>query len=270
MYGKKAGLICMLLAALAFAGHAQTSGRQRARNTNLQVSSASGYLGVGVQDLPDNSGVEVETVTEDAPAARAGIRRKDVIVEFDGQKIDGKDQFTASIIGKAPGTKVNLTVLRNGVRQNIVATLGLRPADLPLSGPQSGMLMPAVPVSPEDLQAMIAADAPKVGFEGEALTPQLAEFFGVHEGVLVRTVTGKTPAERSGLKAGDVVTRVNGIPVTSPREISGIVRQSKKTVVFTIVRNRKEMTLSVEIAWDLYSPFGYDPFTQKPDGDFRR
>jgi serine protease Do len=72
----------------------------------------------------------------------------------------------------------------------------------------------------------------------------------VKERVLVRSVTPRTPAERAGLKAGDVVVKVNGTPVTSQREISGLVLRSsgKKTVTFTVVRNKEEMTLNVEAA----------------------
>jgi S1-C subfamily serine protease len=88
-----------------------------------------------------------------------------------------------------------------------------------------------------------------VGFEGEPLSPQLADFFGVRQGVLVRTVDARTPAEKAGLKAGDVVTRVNGTPVTSPREITGLVRMSRgKTTSFTVVRNKKEITLDIEVS----------------------
>jgi serine protease Do len=264
MLGKKAGLICVVLAALAIVGYGQTSGRQRSHSANVQTSSASGYLGVGVQDLPGNSGVEVETVTEGTPAQKAGIRLKDVILEFDGQKIESGDQFTAAIVSKLPGTKVSLTVSRNGVKlPNIVATLGVRPGDLPLNGTPVGIMIPGIPLgqmSPEDLQAMFAAEAPRVGFEGESLTPQLAGFFGVHEGVLVRSVTERTPADKAGLKAGDVVTKVNGMPVASPREISGIVRQAKKVVVFTVVRNKKEVTLNVEIACSPMDLPGRDAF----------
>jgi serine protease Do len=95
------------------------------------------------------------------------------------------------------------------------------------------------------------AESPRVGFEGEPLNGQLAEYFGVKEGVLVRSVTARTPADRAGLKAGDVVVKVNGTPVTSPREISGLLRGGvKKAVTFTVVRNKKEMTLKVEVAED--------------------
>jgi len=252
--------------ALAIVGYGQTT-KQRANSANLQVSS--GYLGVGVQgltderakalNLKDNSGVEVKTVTEDAPAARAGIHMSDVILEINGQKVDSSEQFTESIVGKAPGTKISLTVARNGVKQTMAATLGVRPPDLPMNAaPQNGMIpTPFGPMAPGDLQAMITGEAPRIGFLGEGLGSQLAEFFGVQEGVLVQTVYEKTPAERAGLKAGDVVTKVNGMPVASPREISGIVRQAKKTVVFTVVRNKKEITLSLEIAL-AHSPFESD------------
>jgi serine protease Do len=139
-----------------------------------------------------------------------------------------------------------------------VATLGLRPVDLPLNGPSEGMPIPSIGLlSPEDIFPMAA---PTVGFEGEPLTPQLAEFFGVHEGVLVRSVVERTPAAKAGLKAGDVVTKVNGMPVASPREISGIVRQAtqaKKSVAFTVVRNRKEITLTVEMARLELRPAGF-------------
>jgi serine protease Do len=257
MLWKKTGLLCIVLAALAIAGFAQTSARQSARSANLQMAMPAGYLGVGVQEvtperakalnLKDDSGMEVTNVTEDGPAAKAGVHVKDVILEVSGQKVDSGEDFLEAIGGKAPGTKVSLTLLRNGAKQTITATLGSRPPNLPTTG----MMIPPIPpgpLSPDDIQAMAAGEAPKVGFDGIALSPQLAEYFGVREGVLVSSVSSKTPAEKAGLKAGDVVTKVNGMPVSSPREISGIVRQSKKTVSFTIVRNKKEMTLSIEIA----------------------
>lgn len=266
MFWKKAGLICIVLAAMAIVVYGQTSGNQRTRSANLQVTMPSGFLGVGVQEmnadrakalnLKEVSGVEVTSVTENAPAAKAGVHVHDVILEVSGQKIENGQQFVDSIQGKPSGTKVTLTVVRNGAKQPpLTAVLGSRPPE--------GLMIPAipmVPMSPEDLQAMIAADAPRVGFEGEQLTPQLAGFFGVQEGVLVRSVAEKTPADKAGLKAGDVVTKVNGMPVASPREISGIVRLAKKTVVFTVVRNKKEMTLNVELAWNRLEPFDHDAF----------
>ena len=106
---------------------------------------------------------------------------------------------------------------------------------------------------------MAAGNAPRALFDGEGVGPQLAAFFGVQEGVLVQMVYEKSAAERAGLKAGDVITKVNGMPVASLREISGIVRQAnKKLVVFTVIRSRKEFTLNVEIAWNRPDPSDRD------------
>jgi serine protease Do len=181
-------------------------------------------------------------VIPDAPAAKVGLRVGDVILEVNGQKVEGSEQFAASVGSKSPGTKIALTVWRDGAKQNIAATLGRQVIP---QFPFEAM----VPMSPNDLQALFAGDAWKVGFEGEPLTPQLAAFFGAPpgEGVLVRTVVEKSPAEKAGLKAGDIVIKVNGIPVSRPGEIAGIVRQTKKAT-FTVIRNKKEIALNVEIA----------------------
>jgi serine protease Do len=90
--------------------------------------------------------------------------------------------------------------------------------------------------------------SPRIGIEGETLPGQLADFFGVKEGVLVRSVEANSAASKAGLKAGDVIVKVNAMPVSNTREISGIVRAMHKTATFTVVRNHKEITLNVEIA----------------------
>jgi len=95
---------------------------------------------------------------------------------------------------------------------------------------------------------VLTGQAPRVGFEGETLTPQLADYFGVKEGVLVRTVNEKTPAAKAGLKAGDVIFKINGTPVANTREISGMVRASRRNVTFTVMRNHREILLNLEIA----------------------
>src|SRR5260370_13322264 len=97
--------------------------------------------------------------------------------------------------------------------------------------------MPPMPrIGPGDVPFYIV-QAPVIGFEGETLTTQLADFFGVKGGVLVRWVSPGTPAAKAGLKAGGVVTKVNAMTVTSTREIQALVRVSrKKNVPFAAVR----------------------------------
>jgi serine protease Do len=266
MFWKRAGVACLAAAAMAAPGLAQ----QHAHSTTLREAARRGYLGVGVAELTDDrvkalnlkddQGLEVKHIDENSPAAKAGLKESDVILEVNGKGIEGIEQFQMSIGETSPGTKVNLTIWRNGAKQTVSATLDSRPGNFFLFGgpdfPVAPMPpMPPVPFNGDGPFQTLPGNSPVVGFEGEALNPQLAEYFGVKAGVLVRSVNSKTPAERAGLKAGDVVVKVNGTPVTTPREITGVVRTSrKKALTFTVVRNKKEVSLNVEIAEDRSAP----------------
>ena len=136
----------------------------------------------------------------------------------------------------------------------MTATLDARPIQfLAFNGPNGEWVAPMPPMPPtvpefREFPPFMTGQSPRVGFEGETLTPQLAEFFGVREGVLVRTVSEKTPAAKAGLKAGDVIVKVSGTPVSSTREISGLIRAIRRNVTFTVIRNHKEVLLNVELA----------------------
>jgi serine protease Do len=229
-----------------------------------------GYLGVAGLDvtderakalkLRDETGIEVIKVDEDSPASRAGLKIGDVVLEVNGKSVIDNQQFHTTIGELQPGTKVNLTIWRDGAKKTVAATLAARPDSagpyLVPDSPNAPMPpMPPLPQAFENALPAFPADAPAVGFYGVALNSQMAEFFGVKEGVLVWEVAPKTPAERAGLKAGGVVLKVSGTPVTNPREIAGLVRMSgKKMIVFTVVRNKKEMTLNVEVSDSRQSP----------------
>jgi serine protease Do len=259
-------MLCLAAGLMALPAFAQTSAPQTPRSATLRRAVSRGYLGVGVVELTDervkalklkdDSGVEVKRVDENSPAAKAGLKENDVILELNGKTIEDIEQFQSTVGETQPGTKVNLTIWRDGAKQTLSTTLVARPENFfAFGGPDlPNAPVPPMPPFPQPYGNVFPGfpyNAPRVGFEGEELNPQLAEFFGVKEGVLVRSVTAKTPAERAGLKAGDVVVKVNGTPVTSPREISSLVRNSgKKAVTFTVVRNKKEITLSVEVAED--------------------
>ncbi len=88
-----------------------------------------------------------------------------------------------------------------------------------------------------------------LGVEAESLSPQLADFFGVKEGVLIRSVGKGTPAEKAGLKAGDVIQKVDDAKVTSPMEITQAIRSldGKRNVQLSVVRERKEIAVPVTL-----------------------
>jgi S1-C subfamily serine protease len=260
IFWKKTGSVCIVLAALTIVGYAQTTSRaQLGRSANIQVPSNAGYLGVGAQDitperakalnLKDTSGIEVTNLVEESPASKAGLRIHDLILDANGQKVESWQQFVEFIADKSPGTKVNLLISRNGVKQTMTATLTLRPAEIVATPVPPGF----VTLSPEDLKGLIAAqsavETPQIGFICTELMPQLAEFFGAIGGVLVESVTAGTAAGRAGLKAGDVISKVNGLPIANIRELQVLIRMSaKKPITFTVVRNKKEISLNVELA----------------------
>src|SRR5436305_505069 len=99
---KKAGLGCIVLAAFAIVAYAQTTKPQAPRARSTNIGSSSGYLGVAFQDvtpdavkvlgLKDTTGVLITSVTEGQAGARAGIRVRDVILEFDGQRVESGEK----------------------------------------------------------------------------------------------------------------------------------------------------------------------------------
>jgi serine protease Do len=249
----------LLIAAGAFA-FAQNSA-PKAKSVRTYSFNVRSYLGIGVVDLPeerakalglkDAQGVEVTSVTEGAPAAIAGIRQGDVILEYNGQRVDGGQQFVRMVHETPVGRKVPLRVWRNGAKQTVSVVIASRQEPFAFSIPNlpepSNMFLPDIQI-PDLPRDMMSWRSPVLGVESEALNTQLAEFFGVKEGVLVRSVIKGSPAETAGLKAGDVIVKINGEAVSSPRNISGYLRRSGKDVTVTIVRNHKELTLNVKVA----------------------
>jgi serine protease Do len=230
------------------------------------MSMAGSFLGVGVQEidterskalrLKDEYGVEVTRVEEDSPAAKAGLRVNDVVLEFNGQRVDGTEQFVRLVRETPAGRNVKLIISRAGSTQTLLATIGSRKARTmgslaPMEGmrieiPRMEMMMPDIP------KAMMSWRSGTLGVEAESLgESQLAGYFGVREGVLIRSVLKGTPAEKAGLKAGDVMIKVDESRVTSPRDVTSAIRSArsanKSTLPILVMRDKKEVPLSVTL-----------------------
>jgi S1-C subfamily serine protease len=87
----------------------------------------------------------------------------------------------------------------------------------------------------------------RLGVSVDELTHQLAEYFGAKDGVLVTAVTDGSAAARAGLKAGDVITSINGASVTSRDDLVRGLRDASEDVSIGIVRDKKESTLKAKI-----------------------
>jgi serine protease Do len=239
----------------------RAAGRMMARETP--------YLGIGVQDidterakalkLNEVRGVEVTSVMPDSPAAKAGFKEGDVVLEFNSEKVQGGEQLTRLVHETPVGRQVKIGVWRNGVIETLTATVEARKEAM-MGGqgwPMGNLNLPQIPPMPPmppmpDMPRMLMIDRNgMLGIEGESLgqEAQLAEFFGVKDGVLVKSVIRNSAAEKAGIKAGDVIVRVGDTKVNSTREISGALRtlRQQKTFTVTVVRNKKEMPVSVTL-----------------------
>jgi serine protease Do len=224
-------------------------------NLRVPPPGVGSYLGVGVADvnaervkalkLKEERGVEITSVETDSPAARAGLKTHDVVLEYNGQPVEGTEQFMRMVRETPAERQVRLAISRDGATQTLTATIGQRKGYGTFAVPGAGMdvlklRMPDIP------RPNMSWQSGMLGVEAEPLADQLAEFFGVKEGVLVRSVVKDSAAAKAGLKAGDVITKVDDTKVTAPREITSAIR-AKKTFPLTVVRNHKEMTVSVTL-----------------------
>jgi len=222
---------------------------------NVVPFTGGTYLGVSLAEIDANRakelklkedyGVEITHIEEGSPAEKAGVKPGDVVLEYNGQRVEGMEQFGRMVRETPPGREIKLTISRDGAPQTLTAMLASRKMRFSANFP-SDFQMPDIRV-PDIPQIYTTMRTARLGVEAESLGAQLAEYFGVKEGVLVRSVRENTSAQKAGIKAGDVITKVDGMAVTSPSELSGAVRtaSSKKTYSVELMRERKPQTISV-------------------------
>jgi S1-C subfamily serine protease len=215
--------------------------------------------------LPAERGALLGKIIPDSPAAKAGLKENDVVTEINGQRVEGAAQFHRMIHEIPSGRTIQLTVWRDGHSQTISATLGKseehRRNFLQAAPGTFAFRMPDMPEVAEipDMPSMdlnrefTIGGQPRLGIDAEDLSGQLGNFFGAPEGegILVRDVNSGSAAEKAGLKAGDVITSLNGDRIRSVgdlREKLSAKRDDKdRTVKLGVLRNKAEISLSVEL-----------------------
>ncbi len=211
--------------------------------------------------LSAERGVVLGKIVPDSPAAKAGLKENDVVTEINGQRVEGAAQFRRMIHEIPAGRSIQLTVWRDGRAQTISATLGKseeRRHAMKMLAPRPGTFafrMPEIPEIPpmEWNGSMLLGGQPRLGIDAEDLSGQLGAFFGAPdgEGILVRDVNSGSPAEKAGVKAGDVITSINGERIRTVgelREKLSAKRDDKdRTVKLGVLRNKSEISLTVEL-----------------------
>ncbi len=232
----------------------------------------SGWLGVETHEvtadkakelkLSAERGVVVGKIVPDSPAAKAGLKENDVVTEINGQRVEGAAQFRRMIHEIPAGRSVQLTVWRDGRTQNVSATLGKseeRHHAMKMLAPTPGTFafrMPEIPEIPPmewNGNMVFGGGPPRLGIDAEDVSGQLGAFFGAPdgEGILVRDVNSGSPAEKAGVKAGDVITSLNGERIRTVGELreklSAKGEDKDRTAKLGVLRNKSQLTLSVEL-----------------------
>ncbi len=201
-----------------------------------------GYLGILIQqltpELAESFGVEpgqgivVAQVTSDSPAAAAGLRQGDVIIAYDGEPVKNIGRFRNRIALTAPGTRTELTVLRDGQQRTIAVQIG-KLAEQKLAAANG---------SPQQ--------AGEIGLTVQTITPELAEQLGAEpgEGVVVTQIEPGSIAAMAGIETGTVILQVNRQPITSASDFRQAIEQSGGDRVLLLLR-KDGMQRFVALSW---------------------
>jgi S1-C subfamily serine protease len=264
-----------------------------------------GWMGVSISEN-DRGQVEIYDVESDSPAELAGLKEEDILLKIDGRQITSASMFASEIRASKPGQQIKLEVERAGKTSEVKVKLGEYPErearrELELRYPR---LFPPEPPEPPELEKVKPEKAPEapqppesrlrevwprlekrkyIGVYLEAINQELLDYFGVKEesGLLVTRLTKDGPAEKAGLKVGDVVIRVDGKRVDSVDELSEMIQDREKgdKVKVELIRNKKPMTIEVEVAeeerrglgWSYdFSPETWNDFTRQLGRQFER
>jgi serine protease Do len=227
------------------------------------------FLGVDIADitsdrlgalkLKEEHGVEVTMVDQDAPAGKAGIKEHDVILTMNGTAVESKPQLQRMIHETPPGRVVTLGLSRDGQPLTIKVQLADRHNEFARLSPKDKdkefhFEMPQLPNLPDfdvpNIGMVVVHSSMRSGLMVENLTPQLGEFFGAKNGrgVLVRSVDKGSRADKAGLRAGDVITRVGDQPVHDTSDFTQAFHShSAGSVNVGVIRDKKEQTLTITL-----------------------
>jgi hypothetical protein len=269
-------LVVMGMIAGARGGSAQSTQMvELLQGTNPLIvhSSAQGYLGAYVEDVDSDKaqalklkevrGAVITLIDHDAPAGQIGLRVNDVVLQLNGQNVEGAEQLRRMLREIPPGRKVSLEFSRDGNLQTTSVELADRHAmehdvwnKLGKDGdvfvaqnPGMGVLEGGGDASlPGMFHMPIFGSTLNVGAMVEPLAAQTADFLGVANGLMVKTVAHKSEAASAGFKPHDVILKVGNDPITTLSDWDRALRSNQgKSVQVTILRDRKQQTLTLQV-----------------------
>jgi S1-C subfamily serine protease len=239
----------------------------------VHENASAGYLGVDLADvdaakaqalkLKELRGALITLIDHDAPAGQVGLKVNDVILSFNGQKIEGSEQLRRILRETPPGRKASIEISRDGNLQNLTMQLADRKAvehdawnkigievdGIARPAPSMGMFSGGgdLPSSGPFSMPFFAGNL-NVGALVEPLTSQMAAHLGVKGGVMVKQVSRKSEAAVAGLKAFDVVLKVGVDSIHTSADWDRALRSNQgKPVQVVVLRDKKQQTLTLQV-----------------------
>lgn len=237
------------------------AGAAHAQTPEAKPAPKEAWLGVYTQTLTPElseglnytgSGALVSRVVEASPAEKAGVKKGDVIVGLNTTTIASATDLTKAIGNAKVDATVSVRIIRDGERRTLSAKLVERPVE--------EMEWSSAPEAPGhhggDFEFMFDDAVPGFAFRGgrgrlgvrvEDLNADLGSYFGVTDGkgALVVEVLKDTPAEKAGVKAGDVITKVGPTVIANSDDLVKALRSAENNKVTLTVR-RKNAVRTIE------------------------
>ena len=244
-----------------------------------------GFLGVYAENISRENmnryhvnqvrGVGITQIVKDSPAEKAGLRKDDVILRLDGENVSSVRKLNRLVSELSPDQSVKVSISRGGSEQEVTATIGKRnntnmaqnlfggePRVFKWEGPDLKNFKWETPFPNrnnfpnEGGLSFFLNNSRRIGVSTMSLTKQLADYFGIADGkgALITSVSDDGPAAKAGVKAGDVITAIDGEAVDSPGDISRVINRKKDgDVTLTIIRNKSQQTIRVTPREGAYS-----------------
>jgi len=194
----------------------------------------------GHYGIADRDGAVVMQLVEDGPAAKAGVKPMDIIRKIDGKPMKSTSDVQKHVLGQDVGKEIAIEILRNGKVMNFKVALEQMPETYGLAASEVG----------RNNQGRASGGNSELGFKLQAITPDLARAMGIKEssGLVITSVSAGSPAEKSGLKTGDLVSQINGVELKTEQDAEKALKEGKKknSSVFLVSRSGIPMFIVIQ------------------------
>jgi len=260
------GLAVAISVAFACEASAQNSSSSNVVVLAKSEKSGGAFLGIVPAEVTSDiasdygvgagQGVLVEETVSGSPAAEAGLRANDVLVSINGTKLTGPAELRVQLDKFKEGDEATLSYMRGGKERSAKVTFDDRGNDFSWSWGGDEALRRLEELAPPMMPAPHGLgwreSERSMAFAGvvtQELSDGLKSYFKVEGGALVSEVVKDSPAEKAGLKAGDIITKIGSEAVADQSDVTSAIREADpdETIDFSIIRDGKTMVIPVTL-----------------------